>query len=149
MDDKGHGQLVCVDPEPRIPDEVWAAIRHRAALIQGPSPSALADARRAVPRDFDLILIDGDHSYEGALGDIEGVLEFLSNGAYVVLHDCHFFEVKKAIEEALDRHPGVLVDCGVVSVTENPQHDEGGFVDGKQIVWGGLYLLRYTRAATN
>jgi len=148
MDDNNHGGLVCVDPEPRIPDDVWASIQHRATLIQGASPEALDEARKAVPSRFDLALIDGDHSYEGALNDIEGVLEHLDDGAHIVLHDCHFFDVKKAINEALIRHPKTLVDCGVVSVTENPQEGEHEFVDGKRVVWGGLHLLRFARTIT-
>jgi predicted O-methyltransferase YrrM len=144
MDDNGRGRLVCVDPELRIPDGVWASIRHRVTLIQGASPEALAEARKVVPSRFDLALIDGDHRYEGALSDIEGVLEHLEDGAYIVLHDCHFFDVRDAIREALRRHPDALVDCGVVSVTENPQVGEDSIVDGKQVVWGGLYLLRVT-----
>ena len=145
MDDNGRGKLVCIDPEPRISEEVWSTIQHRATLVQGASPGALTEASQAVSSKFDFALIDGDHSYQGALDDIEGVLEYLEDGAHIVLHDCHFFDVKNAIKEALDRHPDNLVDCGIVSVTDNPQEGEHAFVDGKQVIWGGLYLLRFVR----
>jgi predicted O-methyltransferase YrrM len=146
MDDSGCGRLVCVDPEPRITDHTWNSIQHRAMLIKGTSPQALADARRAINGElFDLALIDGDHSYEGALKDIEGCLEHLGNGAHIVLHDCHFFAVRDAIREALRRFSDVLVDCGVVSVSDKPEDGENAVVDGKPVVWGGLHLLRVVR----
>jgi cephalosporin hydroxylase len=145
MDDNEHGRLVCIDPEPRIPDEVWATIQHRATLIQGASPEALTEAGRVVSDKFDFALIDGDHGYQGALDDIDGVLDHLEDGAHIVLHDCHYYEVKKAIKDALDLHPDNLIDCGIVSVTDNPQEGEHAFVDGNRVVWGGLYLLRYVR----
>jgi predicted O-methyltransferase YrrM len=142
MDDNGLGRLICVDPEPRIPDEVWTEITHRATLIVGASPGALQEARDSIGESFDFVLIDGDHSFRGALDDIEGALEHTRDGGYIVLHDCHFYDVRDAIDEALRRHPERLVDCGVVSVTENPQEGEHAFVDGRRVVWGGLRLLR-------
>jgi len=145
MDDNEHGRLVCIDPEPRIPEEVWATIQHRATLIQGASPEALTEAGQVVSDKFDFALIDGDHGYQGALDDIEGVLDHLEDGAHVVLHDCHYYEVKNAISDALARHPDNLIDCGMVSVTDNPQEGEHAFVDGHRVVWGGLYLLRFVR----
>lgn len=145
MDDNGHGQLVCIDPDPRIPEDVWATIQHRTTLKQGASPEALAEASDFVSGGFDFALIDGDHGYQGALDDIEGVLNFLEDGAHIVLHDCHYYEVKNAIKDALERHPDNLIDCGIVSVTDNPQEGEHAIVDGNRVIWGGLYLLRFVR----
>lgn len=149
LDDSNRGRLVCVDPEPQIPERTWESINHRATLIKGPSPQALADARRAIEGElFDLALIDGDHSFAGALKDLDGCLDHLGDGAHIVLHDCHFFEVRDAIREALRRHPGTLVDCGVVSVSDNPQQGEHAIVNGKLVIWGGLHLLRVVRPDT-
>jgi predicted O-methyltransferase YrrM len=145
LDDNGDGSLVCVDPEPRIPEDVWTTIQHRATLVQGASPGALAEASDIVSGGFDFALIDGDHGYQGALDDIEGVLDFLEDGAHIVLHDCHYYEVKNAIKDALERHPDNLIDCGIVSVTDNPQEGEHAFVEGNRVIWGGLYLLRFVR----
>lgn len=145
MDDTGYGQLVCVDPEPRITEEAWRQIGHRAILCEGNSPEILPEAAKAVAEKFDFALIDGDHNYEGVLKDIEGILPLLADEAYLLFHDCYYFEIKEAIEEALRRHPQELSDCGLVSVQQNPQKGEGAVVAGRQVIWGGLRLLRFAR----
>lgn len=139
MDDNGFGRLVCVDPEPRMTPEVRERIAARSTVIQGPSPDVLPEARRAAGGAFGFALIDGDHGRAGVLRDIEGVLEHVDDGAYLLFHDCHFHEVEAAIDEALRRHPRRLVDCGVLSVARNPVTTD----DGEEVVWGGLRLLRH------
>jgi predicted O-methyltransferase YrrM len=37
--------------------------------------------------NFDLLLIDGDHSYRGAITDINSYLPLLKDGGFLVLHD--------------------------------------------------------------
>lgn len=142
MDDTGYGQLVCVDPNPRLATETWEQIRHRTTLITGNSPEVLPRAAEAVPEKFDFALIDGDHSYEGVLKDVEGILPLLANEAYLLFHDSHYFEIKNAIDDALKKYPNQLSDCGLLSVEQNPQDQ---FVDGQQVIWGGLRLLRFQR----
>jgi predicted O-methyltransferase YrrM len=139
MDDNGFGRLVCVDPEPRIPPEVSERIAPRATILQGPSPEVLDEARKAAGGPFAFALIDGDHSTAGVLRDVEGVLDQVVGGAYLLFHDCHFAEVAAAVDESLRRHPRKLVDCGVLSVTAKPTTTEGG----GEVVWGGLRLLRH------
>jgi predicted O-methyltransferase YrrM len=39
---------------------------------------------------FDLLFIDGDHSYEGCLADLVAWYPRLKPGGHVVLHDCYF-----------------------------------------------------------
>ena len=141
LDDLGNGRLVCVDPQPEIADSTWQAIEHRAALIEEGSPACLPRAAELAGGPFDLAFIDGDHSRAGALADIEGTLPLLAPEAYLLFHDCHYFEVAEAIDEALARHSG-LQDCGILSTAENVQ--EGAVVDGHQVVWGGLRLLRWS-----
>lgn len=146
MDETGFGHLVCVDPNPRIASETWEAIKHRSTLITGPSPDILPEAAKAVSEKFDFALIDGDHSYAGALNDIEGTLPLLADQAYLLFHDSHYFEVKDAIDEALKKYPQQLADCGTLSVHETPQTDGWAVVNGRQVVWGGLRLLRFNRS---
>jgi cephalosporin hydroxylase len=145
LDDTGYGQLVCVDPEPRLTDETWQQIKHRAIIVAGPSPAILPKAAEASPDKFDFALIDGDHSYEGALADIEGTLPLLADRAYLIFHDSHYFEVKDAINQALEKYSQELIDCGELSTLENHQTDEWGQVEGRQVIWGGLRLLRFNR----
>lgn len=141
MDDNGFGRLACVDPEPRIPPEIRERIAARATVVQGSSPEVLERAREAAGGRFDFALIDGDHSVEGVLRDISGVLPEMTDGAYLLFHDCHFIDVAEAIDEALRRHPQRLVDCGVLSVHRNPM--AGETYRGWPVVWGGMRLLKY------
>lgn len=38
-------------------------------------------------REFDVIFIDADHSYEGAKFDFENSLNLVNNGGYIIFHD--------------------------------------------------------------
>lgn len=49
---------------------------------------------------FDLLFIDGDHSYEGVKADWESYKRFLGPGSVVVFHDCGWAEgVQRVIAE--------------------------------------------------
>lgn len=41
------------------------------------------------PNPFDLVFIDGDHSYEQCYRDIINSIHYLSTGGVVVIHDCN------------------------------------------------------------
>lgn len=139
LDDLGAGKLICVDPAPVIWPEHWQQIQHRTTLLTGKSPDLLPDAAKAAGGRFDFALIDGDHTKAGVIRDIEGVLEFADDDAYLLFHDAHFTEVREAIDEVLARQKDALADCGLISSERTP--------DPKQpnVFWGGLRLLRYRR----
>ena len=51
---------------------------------------------------YDLLFIDGDHSYQGCLNDLNNWWSKLSSGGHIILHDCYAFtEVQKAVIEFL------------------------------------------------
>lgn len=139
LDEIGLGQLVIVDPAPQIAPEHWARMAHRAALIAGPSPEALLQAQQLAGAKFDFVFIDGDHSFEGVLKDIEGVIPLLDTGGYILFHDAHYFEVEEAIDEALRRYP-CLVDCGMVSKEAHPTDH---LYKNQRIIWAGFRLLHF------
>lgn len=59
---------------------------------------------------YDLLFIDGDHSFEGCLNDLENWWPGLNSGGHVVLHDCYLgCEVQDAIIDFLRRHSATLV----------------------------------------
>jgi predicted O-methyltransferase YrrM len=134
LDDGSDGRLVCVDPNPLVPAAVWETVAHRATMLRGYSPAILPAARAEAGGDFDFIFIDGDHSREGVVRDVDGVLDVAAPGAHLLFHDSHYFEVAAAIGDCLTRHSGVLVDCGTVSTMSTPE------IDGAR--WGGFRLLR-------
>lgn len=139
MDAAGGGRLVCVDPAPNIAPEHWVHIDHRVALVRGTSTETAAIVRASGVENvqFDFVLVDGDHSYQGVLNDIEIVSQFLHEGSYLLFHDAHYFEVRKAIDTALRQYP--LVDCGLLSLEATETNET---YLGHLVRWGGLRLLR-------
>lgn len=69
---------------------------------------------------FDLVFIDGDHSYEGALFDLKGCDPLLKEKGYMLLHDtaCStnrdphplHYEVSKAVNEWWDKEKYQLIE---------------------------------------
>jgi predicted O-methyltransferase YrrM len=136
LDDSREGILACVDPNAEIKAEHWKEIAHRAILFQAPSPEILQDASRAVGGQFDFALIDGDHSAQGVVRDIAGVLPLLESPAYLLFHDAYNQEVIKGIRAVLAQPENCLTDCGLISTEKT--------VDASSAVaWGGLQLLRF------
>ncbi len=135
------GRLVCVDPVPQIAAEHWQLLEARTTLLTGYSPDVLPQASQAVGGLFDLILIDGDHTYNGALRDGQGVLPFAADGGYLLFHDSFFPEVARAIDELVYHHAHEVVDCGTLTREVTVQIDSAGHA----VEWGGLRLLRIQR----
>jgi predicted O-methyltransferase YrrM/SAM-dependent methyltransferase len=143
LDDVGAGTLVCIDPVPQVAQEHWALVAHRATLLAEPSPAAVAHAAEVAGGPFDFALIDGDHTQAGVVRDVEGVLPFLAPDAHLLFHDAHYFEVADAIDRMLVEHADRLSDCGMVSTERTP---ESRSIGGRQVVWGGLRMLRHHRS---
>ena len=57
-----------------------------------------------VEESLDFIFIDGDHSYEGALGDCEMYFSKIKKGGIFAGHDWCFSGVKKAVNEFREKH---------------------------------------------
>lgn len=56
--------------------------------------------------EFDLLFIDGDHSYEGCTADLENWYPNLSVGGHIVLHDSyHGSPVQESVIDFVSRHP--------------------------------------------
>ena len=142
MDDMGFGKLMCVDPAPAVAPELWSQINHRCSMIVGPSPDALPRAAEESGASFDFALIDGNHNYDGVRADIAGVLPYLSDQAYVLFHDAHYGDVKRAIDEAVSTSED-LTDCGLISVEPTVLKENGNW-----LTWAGLRLLRFRRSVT-
>jgi predicted O-methyltransferase YrrM len=140
LDDIGQGRLIAIDPVPKISTDDWERLARRTEFIYEPSPGATARAYEIAKQAFDFVLIDGDHTYEGVLQDLEGVLPYLAEQAYLLFHDCHYPEVGQAIDHALQTYPDRLTDCSILSVgkTQVRTDQTAGPVD-----WGGFRLIRF------
>lgn len=139
LDDVGSGRMVCVDPNPLVPADLWATLAHRATMIRGTSPSALPEAVAVAGGLFDFVFIDGDHTQGGVVRDVEGVLTVAAPGAHLLFHDSHYWEVRDAIDACVARYPGRLVDAGTLSALST---DPIPGPDGVAAQWGGFRLLR-------
>jgi hypothetical protein len=81
---------VGVDPEPKIPPLKWAA--HPNSVTRGRiigAPSDVFFAALSPGGHFDVIFIDGDHSFRQSLRDVENSLTVLARGGVIMVHDCH------------------------------------------------------------
>jgi predicted O-methyltransferase YrrM len=141
LDDRDLGRLVCVDMQFQISDPIWKRIAHRATLVEGMTPGVFPKVREAATEPFDFAFIDGDHSYEGLLADIDGTLPLLADRAALLFHDSHHDRVRHALDDAVQKHAEVLADFGELSFERTtippPGPDSGD--------WGGLRLLGFDR----
>lgn len=83
-------------------------------LIVGDSQKSKYDSIGA----FDLLFIDGDHSYEGCTNDLENWYPELSMGGHVVLHDCYFgCQVQPSVIDFVERHKVEIVQTPYITAS--------------------------------
>jgi hypothetical protein len=59
---------------------------------------------------FDLLFVDGDHSYQGCLNDLENWWPLLEPGGHVLVHDCYAgSDVQRATVDFVESHPVEIV----------------------------------------
>jgi predicted O-methyltransferase YrrM len=131
-------RMILVDPAPRITASTWASLAHRAMLVTGASPAALAMAEAAAGAKFDFVLVDGDHRYHAVVEDLVGVLKCCCDGAYILCHDCFYHEVGTAIDDFVRVHAGRVVDFGPLTreITFDPDSQ------ASTLPWGGFRMLQ-------
>lgn len=80
---------VGVDPAPAVP--AWKRALHPYTLLRSEVVVATSDAyfgRLAPGERFDVVFVDGHHTYAQALRDVENALAHLSADGVVLVHDC-------------------------------------------------------------
>ena len=100
MEDNGHGRLVGIDPFP----EITVNPRHfhgRFELVRQTSPEGIDEAQQVAGGAFDLVFIDGLHTYSQVMKDIEGTLPHLVRGGHLLFHEAFNYGVSEAIREAI------------------------------------------------
>ena len=90
------GMVYTIDNDPKFETKILDNI----LLIKGNSK----DVAVGWDKPIDLLFIDGDHSYEGAMEDIENWIPKVKNGGMVIFHDYGSWNgVTKAVNEAIER----------------------------------------------
>ncbi|MBN1659278.1 MAG: class I SAM-dependent methyltransferase [Anaerolineae bacterium] len=130
-------RLFCVDPQPAVAAEHWQLLAKRTTLIEGYSPQILPQVMRLAGGRFDLVLIDGDHTYRGVLADANGALACAEHGGYILFHDGFHVDVKRAIDEFVEAHREQVIDLGMLTREVTSQLDDAG----NRVEWGGLRLV--------
>lgn len=123
-----EGRLFCVDPwEARHGKEnpcfticrrelSRRGVRDRVVFLQGYSH----DVEIQMPRQFDFIFVDGDHSYDGLQRDWNICLRRLTNNGVLCLHDTTISAAEPHrrhgsvtfFDEVIRHHPDfVLLEC--------------------------------------
>ena len=137
----GHGRILCVDPKPQIEPEHMAILSPRTEIITGYSPDALAEAQQKAGGPFDFVLIDGDHTYRGVVRDANGVLPFVTDGAYILFHDSLNSEVARGLNHFAQQHAATVTDFGTMTREVTTQER----ADAPSLQWGGLRLMQVRR----
>lgn len=87
------GQVLSLDVNPAVAD--WDAQLERALERYDLSDRVtieIADSHTypVQPAAYDIVFIDGDHTYEGAIADVERWLPGVTDGGHLILHDALF-----------------------------------------------------------
>ncbi|MCW3998776.1 MAG: class I SAM-dependent methyltransferase [Candidatus Bathyarchaeota archaeon] len=133
MEDNGVGQMAGIDPAPQV---LFDAKRFfgRYHLIKGYSPQAVGSAVEKLGGKVDVALIDGLHTYSQVSADLMGVLPYMANDGYILLHDSFHYGIYCATERFLLENTQV-VDCGLLSVSPQLHEDPN-------VAYGGIRVLR-------
>jgi predicted O-methyltransferase YrrM len=109
LTDNNKGHLYSVDIVNILPDAVAEIVSEKLTILTMSSKYLLDtfDDR------FDIIFIDGDHSYQMVKSDLQQSLELASNDAIILCHDADLIDVQLAINELCTRLPNTVVDCGM------------------------------------
>lgn len=97
-------------------------------------------AKDILTNGIDIAFIDGLHTYEQGLKDIENCLEYLNDNGFIICHDCNpinfvqGYPVKNSIQEVLD-----LAKKGLLGWTEDWVGD----------IWKAIVHIRLTHPDLN
>ncbi len=145
MDATGtDGRIFCVDPAPQIAPENRAILDTRATVFEGLSPEILPQVKEAAGGGFELVFIDGDHTYQGVLTDARAVLSVLAEPrAYLVFHDAFFPEIQRALDDFAAENEARVIDFGIVTREVSFTHED----PNNPTMWAGLRLMQVLPAA--
>lgn len=90
-----------MDKYKKVAEENLAEFDDRYELVEKKSVDAAKDFQE---NTFDFILVDGDHSYESILADLESWYPLLKKGGYIFIHDVYVPHVLNAIKDYKNKY---------------------------------------------
>ncbi|MDQ7091567.1 MAG: class I SAM-dependent methyltransferase [Methylococcales bacterium] len=139
-------QGVCIDPEFNTTKEVKNILVENFSFFEEFSSLAvMKKAKKKVAGFFDVLLVDGDHTYDYALSDIILAIPFVRPGGYILVDDAGYFQVRDAIQYTVERFN--LIDAGfmcrhVMPFEEQHETASEGQWKGEKPFMSGLHILR-------
>jgi predicted O-methyltransferase YrrM len=110
--ENGHGKLICVDQDSYSSGTFPAVAQRnlqRAGLPATQLQLCCENSQYWLPKladhlrgQVDLLLVDGDHTYEGALKDLRNALPLAKPGGLILVHDV---DRGRRMDEATSLHP--------------------------------------------
>jgi len=110
LKENGAGHLISID----ISNILLGVIKHfidpwATTLVH--DSKFLLECKEIKDNKFDFVFIDGDHSYEMVLNDLQKIKEITTPGAWILMHDIDMPPVALAVNDFLADNPE-FVDCG-------------------------------------
>ncbi len=139
-------QGICIDPKFDIIPEIKQTLQRQFTFFeQINSLQVMKKAKAQVGGFFDVLLVDGDHTYDYALADIMLAIPFVQPGGYILVDDAGYYQVRDAIQYTIERFN--LIDAGFMCrhVTPHKKHhviEPDGPWQGEEPFLSGLYVLR-------
>lgn len=104
-----------IKPEGRIMKDKISNSYKNFSLIENSSRKILNDNffRKEFPNGIDWFTVDGDHSYQGCLFDLEAAYKYINKSGIIIIDDyksgppngCKLIDVEKACNEFYSKHP--------------------------------------------
>ncbi|HJN11215.1 MAG TPA: class I SAM-dependent methyltransferase [Pirellulaceae bacterium] len=124
--DNGHGRLICVDQDSyssgTFPEVAQRNLRRvglsdsQLELCGGDSKQWLPKLAEQHPHEVGIVLVDGDHTYEGALTDLTNAIPLGKAGGCLLVHDV---DRQRRMDEATDEHPHPVYEAFHDVVADN------------------------------
>ncbi|MBI2481554.1 MAG: class I SAM-dependent methyltransferase [Planctomycetia bacterium] len=112
INENGRGRLICVDQDsysngtfPQVVKRNLARVGFAESKLQlccGDSKEWLPKLGETLKGKADIVLVDGDHTYEGALIDLTNAVPLVKPGGFILVHDV---DRSRRMDEATAEHP--------------------------------------------
>ncbi|HUG66469.1 MAG TPA: class I SAM-dependent methyltransferase [Pirellulaceae bacterium] len=112
INENGRGKLICVDQDsysngtfPQVVKRNLARVGFSESKLQlccGDSKEWLPTLAKTLKGKVDIVLVDGDHTYDGALADLKNAVPLVKPGGFILVHDV---DRNRRMDEATAEHP--------------------------------------------